>query len=277
MKTLIVGRTSRGKDFLCDVLKESYGWKFVKSATTRKPRYENEDTHRFISREEAENTPESEIIAKTEINGEIYFATKEDLDQADAYVIDPNGIEYLFQMCPEEWFQIVYISADADRAREKAKERVKDSSDPEKEMAIYDSRAEAEDDQFTQFEAIIENGSMNQPCCKGITMLKNDFKPETVVNFAIGLEMNRRFYENIKPIIEYAKSTGYIAGNDGIVDVYDKKTNEPAKIREEHLIQLMLKEPKKDMFGYLMEAFLFRPTNDGHKTAPKSPQESTNE
>lgn len=57
MKTLIVARTSRGKDYLRKLLETSYNWKFVKSHTTRKPRYEGEDTYIFISREEAKATP----------------------------------------------------------------------------------------------------------------------------------------------------------------------------------------------------------------------------
>ena len=94
MKTLIVGRTAHGKDYLRKILEDSFGWKFVKSRTTRPPRYEGENTHIFITNEEADNTPESEIIAKTQIGDIRYFATKEDLDNADGYIIDPNGVDF---------------------------------------------------------------------------------------------------------------------------------------------------------------------------------------
>lgn len=265
MKTLIVGRSSRGKDHLRELLETTYGWNFVKSKTTRPPRYEGEDTHQFISKEEAENTPDAEIIAKTIINGEIYFSTKEDLEKADGYIIDPNGIEYLCNMCPNEWFQIVYITADPEVAKKAAQERANLAKDPEAEMNVYNARSEAEDEQFTQFEAMIENKSFQKPCCSGINVFTNDFKEETMENFAITLEMRRRFYENMKPVLTYMKTNEYFGGDKHHVKLFHKESNEPILIRDEKFIQLLAEEPKESMFSYIMEAFMFQPTNDGHK------------
>ena len=266
MKTLIVARTSRGKDYLRELLEINYGWKFVKSRTTRKPRFDGEDTHIFISREEAENTPETNIIAKTEINGDIYFATKEDLANADAYIIDPNGVEYLCDKCPEEWFQIVYIKASSDEAAEKAAlERAQKSDNPEAEMEVYHKRCEAEDDQFTQFEAIIENQSFKKECCCGINVLENDYDAETMLNHTMTLEMRRRFYENMKPVLQTLKQEEFIDGDEKTVSLYHQESNEQIRIRNEHFIQLLAEEQKKSMFSDIMESYLFRPTNDSNK------------
>ena len=55
MKVLIVGRTASGKDTLREALERKYGWKFVKSYTTRKKRFEAEDTHVVVSQKHADN------------------------------------------------------------------------------------------------------------------------------------------------------------------------------------------------------------------------------
>jgi hypothetical protein len=69
---LIIGRSGSGKDFLARELAKN-GLSQVKSYTTRPPRYEGEDTHIFISAEEASRTEGK--IATTVINGYEYFAT----------------------------------------------------------------------------------------------------------------------------------------------------------------------------------------------------------
>lgn len=271
MKTLIVARTSRGKDYLRELLESSYNWKFVKSRTTRKPRYEGEDTHIFISREETEATPESEIIAKTEINGEIYFATKEDLDKADAYIIDPNGIEYLCDKCKDEWFEILYIRTGKEAADNAAKERAKNSPNPETEFETYKKRCEAEDDQFTTFEAYIENGSFHKENCYGIHVIDNDYKNDTMQQTAITLEMRRRFYANMTEILDVIKKeNSHIEHDKNHVHMFRKENNEPIIIRNELLIQLLAEEPKQSMFADLMETYLFRPTPDHTVTLSKS-------
>lgn len=271
MKTLIVARTSRGKDYLRELLESSYNWKFVKSRTTRKPRYEGENTHIFISREEAEATTESEIIAKTEINGEIYFATKEDLDKADAYIIDPNGIEYLCDKCKDEWFEILYIRTDEEAANNAARERAKNSPNPDAEFETYKKRCAAENDQFTTFEAYIENGSFHKENCYGIHVVDNDYKNDTMQQVAITLEMRRRFYANMTEVLDVIKKeNNYIEYDKNHVHMFRKENNEPIIVRNELLIQLLAEEPKKSMFADLMETYLFRPTPDHSVSLSKS-------
>lgn len=260
MKTLIVGRTAHGKDYLRKILEDSFGWKFVKSRTTRPPRYEGENTHIFITNEEADNTPESEIIAKTKIGDIRYFATKEDLDNADGYIIDPNGVDYLCEKYKDEWFQVIYIDADKNIVDEKAKERAKLSSDPEKEMAVYAKRCEDEDEQFTQFEAMIENKSFSKSNAQGIISIKNNFDEKEMFEIARGIEMRRRFNQNIRPIINVLIDNGNLSGDkdNDTISLYRKDTDEQILVKTDHLIQALMDEPKNSLFSELMEGYLFR-------------------
>lgn len=267
MKFLIVGRTVSGKDYLREILENSYGWKFVKSRTTRKPRYDGEDKYIFISKDDVKNTPESNIIAKTEINNEIYFATKDDFEPADAYIIDPNGVEYLCEKCKDEWFEIIYVQSDKKEMDKHAKERAKASPDPEKEFETYKRRYDSEDDQFTTFEAYLENSSFRKENCYGIHVIKNDYLHETMENAAIALEMRRRFYANMKDVIKALKSeNSFLEYDDRHVHMFQKSTNEKIIIRDELLIQTLAEESKESLFADLMETYLFRPTPD-HPTA----------
>lgn len=260
MKTLIVGRTAHGKDYLRKILEDSFGWKFVKSRTTRPPRYEGENTYIFITNEEADNTPESEIIAKTQIGNIRYFATKEDLDNADGYIIDPNGVDYLCEKYKDEWFQVIYIDADKDIVDEKAKERAKLSSDPDKEMTVYRKRCEDEDEQFTQFEAMIENKSFSKSNAQGIISIKNNFDEKEMFEIARGIEMRRRFNQNIRPIINVLIDNGNLSGDkdNDTISLYRKDTDEQILVKTDHLIQALMDEPKNSLFSELMEGYLFR-------------------
>lgn len=67
--------------------------KQVRSYTTRSPRYENEDGHIFISKQEFNEL--ENIVAYTEYNGHHYCATKEQLDEATIYVVDVDGVDTL--------------------------------------------------------------------------------------------------------------------------------------------------------------------------------------
>lgn len=116
-KMLIVGRTGSGKDTYAGCL-QKIGLSGVKSYTTRPKRYKTEDTHIFIKEEEAENY--DDLIAYTEINGYKYFATRDQLNTADYYIIDPDGIEYLLKKVPDLNYKIIYIYTDENIRKERA-------------------------------------------------------------------------------------------------------------------------------------------------------------
>ena len=152
MKYLILGRSGSGKDYYANLLKQA-GLQFVDSYTTRPKRSEDEDTHRFITEEEASTYTDK--IAVTIINGYEYFATATQVEESDAYIIDPKGADILFKNMPETEFQIIYITTDnIDKRKEMAINR---STDSIKESVIYDKRIQDEDEQFTKFENKLAN------------------------------------------------------------------------------------------------------------------------
>lgn len=92
---LIVGRSGSGKTTIVEFLEKYKGLKSVQSYTTRPKRSENEYGHIFIS--DATFDTLENIMGYAEYSGHRYCATKEQLDEADLYVVDPTGVEALLQ------------------------------------------------------------------------------------------------------------------------------------------------------------------------------------
>ena len=92
---LFVGRSASGKTTVANMLAEQCGFKQVESYTTRKPRFENEPGHIYVSEEEFKNL--GELAAYTLYNGNHYGTTFEQLNECDIYVIDVPGLESLLQ------------------------------------------------------------------------------------------------------------------------------------------------------------------------------------
>ncbi len=93
---LITGRSGVGKDTIADYLCDNFGYTKVKSYTTRQPRYEGEETHIFVTKEEFDKL--SHKVAYTNREGVEYCATQEQVDNADIYIIDPPGIKYFLEV-----------------------------------------------------------------------------------------------------------------------------------------------------------------------------------
>ena len=109
MLVLLVGKSGSGKTTLEKELVNNFGFKSVKSYTTRPKRVTNEENHQFVTKEEFDALENK--VAYTCFNGYEYCATKEQLDNATIYVIEPDGIEYLRQNYSRNFF-IVYIDTD---------------------------------------------------------------------------------------------------------------------------------------------------------------------
>lgn len=95
----VLGRTACGKDSLVNKLCERTGLKAVTSYTTR-PRRENEgDTHIFTTKEIYEQIKsDGNVAAYTEIAGNLYWTTVEQLYSNDVYIIDYEGIKTLKEL-----------------------------------------------------------------------------------------------------------------------------------------------------------------------------------
>lgn len=145
---LIIGRTGSGKDFLANKLEEK-GFPAVKSYATRPRRTENEDSHIFITPEEAAEFKDK--VARTVINNYEYFATGEQVKNSKVYIIDPNGLDELSKNMPDTAFGIIHVTCDNDARTYHAVHRVA-NSDHKKEKAVFEARDASEREQFDAFD-----------------------------------------------------------------------------------------------------------------------------
>lgn len=151
MMILITGRSGTGKDYLAKKL-EANGLKQLKSYTTRPRRTPDEDTHRFIDKD---SEGIFQKVAKTKIGEYTYFATREQVEEADVYIIDPKCIMDLTTNMPDMPLVLVYVESDQEEAKAHAIAR---SSDPAAELRVYLKRYLAENEEFSEFETRLREG-----------------------------------------------------------------------------------------------------------------------
>lgn len=167
----ICGETASGKDSMVHALIEKYPdqLKCVVSHTNRPIREGEQDgiEHYFHTDEEFHNImndKKDDIVAYTKIskknskNGYEYFALKEDLEKANIYIIDPEGIKYLKRRKDLDMKLIViYIYSSLYTRAKRAKANRSDYN------SEFNRRVQAEKTQFNDFrenkayDYIIEN------------------------------------------------------------------------------------------------------------------------
>lgn len=92
----IMGRTACGKDTLVNKLCERTGLKSIVSYTTRPQRTNEGDTHIFTTKEQYKQMKANgDVAAYTNIAGNIYWTTIDQLYENDVYIIDPKGVATL--------------------------------------------------------------------------------------------------------------------------------------------------------------------------------------
>ena len=137
---LVMGRTASGKDSLVNKLCERTGLKQVISYTTRERRANEGDTHHFVTKEDYEMMKaEGKVAAYTEIAGNFYWTTIDQLYNNDVYIIDPLGVKTLRELnLPNLRIVTVFINtpdnireerALGKRGDDKTKFRVRDFSE----------------------------------------------------------------------------------------------------------------------------------------------------
>lgn len=110
---LFVGASGSGKTTIVERLEKQYGLKSIQSYTTRKPRYEGEKGHIFITKKEFSEL--KDICAYTVFNGNQYGATSAQVNTHELYVIDPKGIEFFKNnyVGNKNWF-VIYLNVPID-------------------------------------------------------------------------------------------------------------------------------------------------------------------
>ena len=155
-KIMIIGRSGSGKDTVARYLCEKYGLMQLISTTDRPKRYPDEDTHVFVTTEQAKAMKER--VAETRINGYQYFATRQQLDTADIYVIDPRGLADVCKNANDLELCVIYVRA-SEQVREGRAIRRAENEVEAKE--IFRKRSESENEMFDQFEFEIFNRTLN--------------------------------------------------------------------------------------------------------------------
>jgi guanylate kinase len=109
---LLVGRTGSGKSSLINKLCERTGLVALRSYTTRQKRSELDNDHLFVDVEQYMQAKENgEIAIDTELAGNYYYSTIEQLYSSDLYTINPDALGRLLDMnLPNIRFVVVYIS-----------------------------------------------------------------------------------------------------------------------------------------------------------------------
>ena len=125
---LIVGESGSGKTTIVKELESRYGLKTINSYTTRPRRTQNEDGHIFITPEEfyfpSNQKYFNNIVAYTEFNGHKYFATSDQVDECDTYVIDVEGIKNIKRLYSgKKQIKVIYISVTEDERFKRMTER----------------------------------------------------------------------------------------------------------------------------------------------------------
>lgn len=217
MKYLIMGRSGAGKDRLADELRHA-GLIGVKSYTTRPRRSEDEDTHIFVTQDEADAM--SDKVATTTIDGHDYFATYAQVNMADFYVIDPEGAMELADNMPDTIFHIVYVSAlDSDRRMH----AIARADDPANAKEVFESRNAAEDKRFSDFEEMLGQDNLaSTPLPENVVALHvvgNDYQPDTMREWANKLATTLTATERLTRIIQAAPAEGVLKGDEEHVQV----------------------------------------------------------
>lgn len=124
----VMGRTACGKDSLVNKLCERTKLKSITSYTTR-PRRENEgDTHIFVNEDDYNQMYQDGIVAAfTQIGQYKYWTTIDQLENADIYIIDYEGVKTLRELNLENIRLVtIFINTPDDIREERALNKRKD-------------------------------------------------------------------------------------------------------------------------------------------------------
>lgn len=120
---VLIGRSGTGKTCAIRYLNDAYGWQSIDSYTTGPKRSEDEKGHTFVTDEEFDRIPKEEIMAYVEYCGYRYCATRSQLNDADLYVVDPDGYEYLKNKYHDRPIISIALTASRDTLEKRMKER----------------------------------------------------------------------------------------------------------------------------------------------------------
>lgn len=123
---LIVGKSGSGKDTIVNELCKQYRYKRLVSYTTRPPRSDPNDkkSHIFVTVNDYKRMrKDGDVIAETYYNGNYYWATKQQADDSDLYIIDPTGVWTMYKRYFGKHIVVIYIDAPKKLRKQRMKQR----------------------------------------------------------------------------------------------------------------------------------------------------------
>lgn len=141
----VVGESGAGKTLLVEAMK-LHGYREVECYTTRSKRKGKSDNKTFVNRKQF-NKVRPDLVAYTEFSGHEYGATRQQVEEAHLYIIDPDGINELAAKYGKENIIVVCLRVNEDerfnrlledRGWSEAIERI--NNDREKFNALYENR-----------------------------------------------------------------------------------------------------------------------------------------
>lgn len=142
----VLGKSGCGKDSIVNKLCERSNLKKIISYTTRKPRLNEGNTHIFATEADYERMKtEGQIAAFTQIGKYKYWATIDQLYEADLYIIDYIGFKKLRELnLPNLRLVSVFINVPDDEREHRALNIRKD------DKIEFRVRCRAENEQFRE-------------------------------------------------------------------------------------------------------------------------------
>lgn len=107
-----VGKSGAGKDYITDKICQDFNMKKVISRTTRKPRFNGENTHLFVSEEQADKEWDIAIARQPVPNKDKidrYYTIEEDFQDKDFYLLFPTGVKSLKENNIDIQIKTLYI------------------------------------------------------------------------------------------------------------------------------------------------------------------------
>lgn len=144
---VFVGKSGSGKSSLINRLCEREGYTQLISQTTRPRRNESDNDHHFVTEEDyCMAKLNGDIVAETEINGYHYYATRDQVYEADFYTLDNQGLDSLLSMdLPNLRVVVIYISCPDELRMDRAVNQRGDNKQ------TFRARSYSESAQFRKF------------------------------------------------------------------------------------------------------------------------------
>ena len=123
---LIVGKSGSGKDTIVNALCDKYGYKRLISHTMRHQRSDPADAKSHIFSDMKAYRIDKErgcVVAETYYNDNYYWATEEQVDESDIYIVDIPGVKSIKERYHNKGIVVIGIEADKETRKHRMKER----------------------------------------------------------------------------------------------------------------------------------------------------------